>query len=168
MSHRASSKSRPCHWLALFGALAAVSCAPSQADETVTGRRSFKDFRANVYPVLLRDCGFPTCHGDPARFFRVWGPGRTRLTTETLAPEPFDDPTGDELSASQSLALAFIDDSQPGDSQLLRKPLAPAAGGAAHGGIDAYGRNIYRTDQDPGWQALALWAYSLPPPLATP
>jgi hypothetical protein len=31
-----------------------------------------EEFAADVYPVLLRDCGFPACHGNPERFFRVF------------------------------------------------------------------------------------------------
>ena len=50
-------------------AIAAGCAEPTQdlsiptADPTV-----FKD---RVYPILLRDCGFTKCHGDPKRFFAV-------------------------------------------------------------------------------------------------
>jgi len=154
------SKRQSSQWLAV-ALLAAVGCEPPSTD-AAPAHREFSQFRSEVYPVLLRDCGFQACHGAPGRFFRVWGPGRARLPGQTRTPDPFDLPSGDELSASYSLALAFIDDSNPAGSDLLRKPLALEAGGAAHGGIDGYGRNIYRTAQDSGLATLAAWVFSAP------
>lgn len=120
-------------------------------------------FQREVYPVLLRDCGFSTCHGAQERFFRVWGPGRTRLPGETSVPSAFDLPTGGELSASYSLALSMLDASDPARSPLLRKPLAVEAGGAGHLGVDKYGRDVYRTTRDSGYVAIARWVMSPPP-----
>lgn len=111
-----------------------------------------------VYPVLLRDCGFHACHGAEERFYRVWGPGRARLDPETRA---FDGVTGDEASASFTLALSMIDARHPERSLLLRKPLAVAAGGAAHGGVDGFGRDVYRTVDDAGYVALRRWVRSV-------
>lgn len=114
-------------------------------------------FEAEVYPILLRDCGFPSCHSSTQRFFRVFGPGRVRLDpTETL---PYDPPTGPEIDATfdraRSMLAAFPD---PRESLLLRKPLEAAAGGGAHLGLDALGRNVYATRDDPSWIAIATWA----------
>jgi hypothetical protein len=136
-------------------------------------RREFQPFQRDVYPVLLRDCGFPACHGAPKRFFRVWGPGRTRLPNGMNAngfPGAFDLPSVDEISASYSLALSMINAADPGRSALLRKPLAVAAGGAGHLGVDKQGRDVYRTAQDAGYVSIARWVYSPPPaiPPATP
>ena len=164
MSHNQRTHVMHASWLTVGCLLAMVGCSNLSPEDAPPKRRDFGEFRMTVYPVLLRDCGFPTCHGDPGRFFRVWGPGRSRLVSSSKLPESFDLPTGDELSASYSLALAFIDDSQPGASELLRKPLAPALGGAVHGGIDAYGRNVYRTDLDAGWLTLARWVNNRPQP----
>ena len=150
------------HWLWAGLALAAVSCEMPPPDAQPP-RRDFSEFHNTIYPVLLRDCSFAACHGDAGRFFRVWGPGRTRLPGKTSTPEAFDLPTGDELSATYSLSLAFIDANDAAQSDLLRKPLAIEAGGAAHGGIDAYGRNVYRTVQDSGFAALAAWVYGTSP-----
>jgi hypothetical protein len=132
-------------------------------------KRDFKVFQREVYPVLLRDCGFPACHGNADRFFRVWGPGRSRLpNTKGMLPEAFDLPTGEELSATYSLALSMIDGEHPTSSPLLRKPLAVAAGGAGHLGVDDYGRDVYRTAEDSGFLALARWVYTVPMTPATP
>lgn len=113
-------------------------------------------FEADVYPILLRDCGFPACHGDRDRFFRVFGPGRTRLDLGTAL---YAAPTEDELDAAFDRArsmLAAVPD--PRQALLLRKPLAASAGGGAHEGLDALGRNVYASTDDPAWRVLAAWA----------
>lgn len=154
---------------ALIGLAISMSCACSDVEpKPAFARREFKQFQRDVYPVLLRDCGFAACHGAPERFFRVWGPGRSRLATSTGVPEPFDLPTGDELSTSYSLALSMIDDAHPERSPLMRKPLAVAAGGAGHLGVDSYGRDVYRTTEDSGYLALARFVYAPPPAVAVP
>jgi hypothetical protein len=138
------------------------ACGSGEA-KPVEVKRDFKLFQREVYPVLLRDCGFPACHGAKERFFRVWGPGRSRLATDNGSlPEAFDLPTGDELSGSYSLALSMIDGAHPAKSLLLRKPLAVAAGGAGHLGVDGYGRDIYRTQEDTGFLTIARWVYAEP------
>ncbi|MBN8612855.1 MAG: hypothetical protein J0L92_19830 [Deltaproteobacteria bacterium] len=113
-------------------------------------------FEAEVFPILLRDCGFPACHGDTDRFFRVHGPGRTRLDPATL---PYDAATDDEIDATFDRArsmLAAVPD--PLQSLLLRKPLEASAGGSSHVGLDALGRNVYASREDVSWQTIALWA----------
>jgi len=150
-----------------------IACADPIVESQFADREA-KTFKREVYPVLLRDCGFPECHGAPERFFRVWGPGRTRLpvaVTDDLGmpvldengmpllelPGPFDVPTADEQAGSKNFALSMIDQRGLADSLLLRKPLAVAAGGAGHRGVDAYGRDVYRTTQDSGYVTLARW-----------
>src|SRR5262245_34635758 len=115
--------------------LLAAACA-QEPQKASFAKRSFPQFQDDVYPVLLRDCGFPACHGAAGRCFRVWGPGRVRLPGETSTPEAFDLPTIAELSATQASALSMIDDRAPASSPLLRKPLAVEAGGAGHFGVD--------------------------------
>jgi hypothetical protein len=128
--------------------LSGVGCDdPQQGWEPAGLDRSFSD----VYPVLIRDCGFHACHGDQERFFRVYGPGRARLDDRLRA---YEQVTGEELSISFSIALSMIDTEHPERSPLLVKPLALEAGGAAHGGIDDFGRNVYRTKEDEGYKAL--------------
>ena len=123
-------------------------------------QRDFKQFQSDVYPVLLRDCAFSTCHGSPDRFFRIWGPGRTRLDPMTRA---FDTLTGAEAANTFQLALSMIDSREPSRSPLLRKPLAVAAGGANHLGADSFGRNIYRTVNDPGYVTLSRFVLGTAP-----
>jgi hypothetical protein len=142
--------------------LLCCACAKQPPAGSVA-KREFPSFQREVYPVLLRDCAFPSCHGGPQRFLRVWGPGRVRLPSSKGTPGAVDLPSVDEISATYSLALSMIDDRDPAHSPLLRKPLAVAAGGAGHRGVDKYGRDVYRTAQDSGYLTLARWVLSAAP-----
>jgi hypothetical protein len=153
--------------IAMSCALLAAACAEAPP-EAPLARREFQTFQREVYPVLLRDCGFPACHGAPERFFRVWGPGRVRLPGELKTPEAFDLPSANELSASRALALSMIDEREPLRSPLLRKPLAVQAGGSGHLGADKYGRDVYRTPEDEGLLVITKWVVSAPPAQTAP
>jgi hypothetical protein len=141
-------------------ALAALSACEdgAQEDRLVVAEREFRGFR-DVYPVLMRDCGFHTCHGSEERLFVIYGPGRARLTDDVRALEAL---TGDEISLSFSIALSMIDAEHPERSFLLKKPLAVEAGGYVHGGIDEFGRNVYRTKDDDGYKVIERWVLDLP------
>lgn len=150
-------------WLLCLLAFWAFGCA-DPIEPPVASRRAFAQFRMEVYPVMLRDCGFPACHGAPDRFFRVLGPGRVRLMNDDgTLPDPFDTPTAKEQELTFQLALSMIDENHVEDSLLLRKPLAVEAGGYGHLGADGYGRDVYRTMQDAGYVAIARWVFSPPP-----
>jgi hypothetical protein len=113
-------------------------------------------FAANVYPVLLRDCGFPECHGNPERFFHIYGPGRTRTKPkeELLFSAP---PLGEELTATYRRAQSMLayEGTDVGSALLLNKPLH-----GAHEGHDEWGNNVYQSANDPGYQTLLAWALS--------
>jgi hypothetical protein len=117
-------------------------------------------FDQDVYPVLLRDCGFNACHGSAERFFQVFGPGRERLPTvmDSLAPAG-----ADELAYSYERARSMIDATAPERSLLLRKPLATIAGGSGHEGTDRLGRNVYQSKLESGYVTLATWVQSQTP-----
>jgi len=134
-----------------------IGCEDSKAGWSVPDRE-FQGF-SDAYPVLMRDCGFHTCHGSEDRQFRIYGPGRARLDDDTRA---YDAVTGDEISLSFGLALSMIDPEHPERSPLLRKPLALEAGGAPHDGVDEFGRNIYRTVNDEGYLTIARWVLQQP------
>jgi hypothetical protein len=118
--------------------------------------RDFDQFRDEVYPVLMRDCAFHTCHGNPQRFYRLVGSARGRLdsTTKALA-----ETTLDEIQFSYTRSLAMIDVADPGASLLLRKPLAPAVGGAGHLGTDTFGRDVFETMDDDDYLTIAKWVF---------
>lgn len=137
--------------------LAAVGCQKNSAGWQPPAKRDFQQFQKEVFPVLLRDCAFSTCHGSTDRFFRVWGPGRTRLNPMSLE---FDPLTGDEASSSYQHAQSMIDTQNPSRSLILRKPLAVEAGGSGHRGADKFGRNVYRTVNDQGYLTIARWVFA--------
>jgi hypothetical protein len=120
-------------------------------------------FRSTVYPVLMLDCAYSECHGVRQRFLLVYGPGRTRLDPATRTTDP---PTAAELRVSYERAVSMLA-SESGDdieqSRLLRKPLAIAAGGVGHLGVDTFGRNIFQDKLSPGYVALQRWAEGMPP-----
>ncbi|MET0388371.1 MAG: hypothetical protein ABW321_20535 [Polyangiales bacterium] len=137
-------------------ALALAGCQTDESWEVPTGVAR-GTFEQDVYPVLIRDCGFHTCHGGENRFFRIWGPGRVRLGNVGALDELLET----ELEQSYRRSISFIDRRDPSRSLLLRKPLAVEAGGAGHLGIDKFGRNVYRTQDSPGYLTLSRWVYGV-------
>lgn len=151
--HRAHSASM--HWLRRCFSLTIASLSLACADLDVAQQRvpepSYEAFVATVYPVLLRDCGFPDCHGTHDRFLQVFGPGRTRLDPRSAPRAPA---APEEIALSFERARSLLASS---DLLLLRKPLAVAAGGAGHEGDDIWDQAVYRTRTDPGYLALDAW-----------
>lgn len=140
-------------WFAVASALVAGCAAEDTPAEPRRPDRAA--FEADIYPILLRDCGFVACHGDGGRAFRVVGPGRTRLDPLDALDAP---PTTAELDATYERTVSMLATAEtPGDTLLLRKPLDAAAGGAAHQGVDRFGRNVYASREDASWQALEAW-----------
>jgi hypothetical protein len=130
-----------------------VGCDDDPKAGYVEADREFREFQ-KIYPILARDCGFHTCHGSEERFFRIFAPGRARLSDATRA---FDDVSAQEASSSFVSARSFVDADNPEESLILRKPLSVAAGGAEHEGVDSFGRDVYRTVNDEGYLAIARW-----------
>ena len=146
------------HCFALALGCAVVASCATQDTVAEPPRPDRIAFESAVYPVLLRDCGFVACHGSEGRALRIYGPGRTRL-------DPFDSPTAPptaaELDATYERVISMLATAEtPDDTLLLRKPLEAAVGGAAHQGVDARGRNVYATREDPSWRVLEIWARS--------
>jgi hypothetical protein len=135
-------------WILGLGLLAC------EAEPTELPGPSYTVFRDQVYPLLLRDCGFAQCHGDSDRFYVLYGPGRARLDPEI---DVLDPPTSDELwFAYQSTRGMLTSDRGVLDSPLLTKPLE----GVGHGGLDSFGRNVWPAS-DPAWQTIGPWAEGL-------
>jgi len=138
-------------WFAVAGALAGCAADPG---ELTLASPDHMVFETEVYPVLLRDCGFHACHGSSQRFFQVFGPGRGRLLPGT---QPLAEPTPEEIEHTYARALSMINAKHPDRSLLLIKPLASAAGGAGHQGVDSLGRNVYAVKTEPGYATLSAW-----------
>lgn len=69
--------------LGLLGMLilaASSSCSSAELSANPPERSLARFENDGVYTVLLRDCGYPACHGSNRRLFQVFGPGRSRLT----------------------------------------------------------------------------------------
>lgn len=135
-------------WICTASLIACVDVA----EESSAGTVSFSDDASQgVYELLLRDCGFVTCHGDSGRFFRVVGPGRVRLAPDT---EIFAEATSAEMALTFERLREQMDPAEPLNSPVLRKPLAKEVGGAGHRGLDVYGRDVYLTEADSRYQLL--------------
>ena len=78
-----------------WSALLWAACVGCEDPRTSVPAPDPRVFRAAVYPVLLRDCGFAGCHGDPRRPLFTPGPGRVRLDPAT---DLYDAPTEAELA----------------------------------------------------------------------
>lgn len=142
--------------LLVFGTPLGAGCASTDSPVPIS-LRSRATFQNDVWPVLVRDCGFPTCHGAPERFLRVLGPGHTRLDPMLDLDAPA---TAAEIELSYARALSMIDVEDPQNSELLLKPLETAAGGSRHEGTDEFGRDVYGSTDDPGFQVLRAWVLS--------
>ena len=111
-------------------------------------------FDERIYPILITDCGYSGCHGNEERPFRVFGPGRARLSA---VPMDVDLETA-ERDATYARARSMIAESaRPDESLLVRKPLDVQQGGGAHQGIDAFGRDVYLDTTDENYQLLLSW-----------
>lgn len=142
-------------WLTCACAWALLACD----SENWSGAAPVTDtamFQSQVYPVLLRDCGFNACHGDQHRFFQVFGPGRVRIDP-TLDSEMAATPL--ELDVTYKRAVSMLITQGPIEhSPLLSKPLETLRGGSGHKGVDDFGRNVYATPRAAGYQTLLNWA----------
>lgn len=120
-------------------------------------------FELDVYPMLLRDCGFSECHGAEHRFFQVFGPGRSRLDGHPSDPDLAPRERQLTYDRARSMLVAASGGSVF-ESPLLTKPLELGAGGATHGGVDHFGRNVFQTATDPRFTLLWQWAISVSQP----
>lgn len=128
--------------------LLAGCLAPPEAVEMPLGDPAL--FAEAAQPVLA-SCANPACHGDPGRPLEVYAEHLHRLDPDdTWRDLPL---TSEEVWLNQCRASAFVvalDD--PEDSEILTKPLAPEAGGVAHGG-----GTWFSDPANPDYQALLSW-----------
>ena len=139
-------------------ALFAVSCAASDEWKRPTPEPDAQLFLDQVYPVLLRDCAFPACHGGRERFLQVFGPGRVRLDAKTRIDDAIELA---EVRHSYDRARSLLGtDENLEQSLLLSKPLALEAGGQGHEGADDFGQNVFASRADPRYLAILSWSVS--------
>lgn len=143
---------------ATFAAAVVVfGCAgePPSSDIPLVDRQTFD---TTVYPLLLRDCAFPDCHGRQDRFFRVFGPGRARLDPEMTGVSAPIVPEEVEAAFERARSMVFAG-TNCGGSLLARKPLEVDAGGLAHVATQNLAqRNLYPSVDNPDFLVLQNWA----------
>jgi hypothetical protein len=98
---------------------------------------AFRDFAANVEPILTSSCAIGTCHSAEQSDFFL-----------TCRGSGSDDASKFNFLEARAYVLASAD-----TSPLVLKPLAPSAGGLSHtGGV------FFTSRDDNDWKHLAAWA----------
>ncbi len=127
-------------------------------------RRDFDFYRQNVEPMFVRPRGYPDGGGNAACVMcHVW------QTSLRLALENMTEIQGSwEWTEEQSMrnyetVTRLVNASDPASSKLLRKPLAPGAGGEVH-----TGGTYWESTDDPEYQVVLEWIELLPPAEFTP
>ena len=111
-------------------------------------------FVSEVQPILASRCANPSCHGRLDRPLAVYAIGMWRADPAQLFENtPL---TADELRANYTRACSFIvAGAAPADCLLVRKPLAPDAGGATHlGGV------VFTDTAEADYRGLLDWIAS--------
>ncbi|MEM6996482.1 MAG: hypothetical protein AAF721_38615 [Myxococcota bacterium] len=135
-----------------LGYAACVALGACEApDDAVVPAPDYDAFERDIFPLLLRDCGFSACHGREERPFRLYGPYRLRLDSQTAADDPV---TAEELWLSYQRTRSMLVAADLEDAPLLRKPLP----GGGHDGIEEAGGAVYESDRDPSFVLLRRWA----------
>ncbi|HKP62066.1 MAG TPA: hypothetical protein VJV78_35285 [Polyangiales bacterium] len=145
--------------------IAIAACQNESAQTTAVPVPDRAAFETTIYPLLLRDCAFSACHGAEHRFLQVFGPGRTRLPLVGSDEER----VLQERQLSYERARSMLVNPEGTTilaAPLLTKPLEVVAGGAAHKGVDNFGRNVFQSRADPRYLTLLAWAQSSLPPTA--
>ncbi|HET9930643.1 MAG TPA: hypothetical protein VFQ35_08145, partial [Polyangiaceae bacterium] len=95
----------------------------------------FEQFQSAVNPILGKRCSASNCHGSPANSLR--------LTCGT---------TPEQVRWNYFAASDYIS-KDPSSSELLRRTLAPSAGGTYH-----EGGTLFPSLDDAGYKAILMWA----------
>jgi hypothetical protein len=123
-------------------------------------------FVCNVEPVLVRHCSYLACHGNPLHAFRVYSPGKLRLTDDGTRNGRDSGLSSNEVELNFQSASGLVLSATPEERALpdfqkvllLGKPLARRSGGAEHHGVGIFpyypARNIA---DDTEFAALVQW-----------
>src|SRR5213075_258739 len=129
---RAASRTAGC-----IAALVTTACTSVENADVASPAAALDElvFRCNVEPILVRQCSYNACHGNPGSPLRVYSPGKLRA----IPPQSIDDAnvplTEDEHHANFLSAAGFnYKITAVDDNWLLRKPLNAAQGGYEHEG----------------------------------
>ena len=141
--------------LVLMLALAQAACttlANDTVEDPTTGLNETV-FKCKVEPILVAQCSYNACHGNPLSALRVYSIGKLRAVPPTdldAAASPLSNAEhhANYLSAAGFAALTDL----PANNWLLRKPLPPNDGGYEH-----KGGAIYTGPADPQYAAITQW-----------
>ncbi len=147
-----------CRWgcaLLAASALVIVACPAVDNPFRPLPEPSYRDFVANVQPVIEAECAFPGCHGTLDRPLTLYARGFLRAPP-VFAGTPLDDThlTDEELAWNyDAMRVRIADETSADDARLLLKCLDTAEGGIDH----AEGIVVFRERDDPGYEALLRW-----------
>ena len=138
------------------GVVALVGCQPDLDAVKAPLTLDEPFYRCKVQPILVKSCGGLLCHGDPTRFYRVFGRNRLRYgLPEKDRGIPLN---AEETEFNYQSAMAFVDAEEPENSLLLMKPLDQASGGYYHGGATEFGQgDVYLLKTEPEFEVLLEW-----------
>jgi hypothetical protein len=147
----------------------ASSGSPGSAVPTVDPmsereRRSFDFYRQNVEPLFARPRGYPD-RGEQAAcvMCHVWQTSvRFQLQPMTETPDGWSW-TPAQSTLNYEMVTQLVNASDPPRSRLLRKPLAPEAGGEGH-----TGGTYWESTSDAEYRAVLEWIAMLPAEQFTP
>ena len=166
-------------WLAGLGLCAGVgvliaAVGPTPSDEAASAvvdssdaqeqRPGFAYYRQNVEPVFARPRGYPDRGPQAACVMcHVW---QTSLRFDLEDMTESQDGwvwTETQSATNYDMLARLVNASDPASSKLLRKPLAPSAGGEGH-----TGGTYWESTSDPEYQAVLEWIRTLPAARFTP
>lgn len=156
---RSRAKLRPLtcgvHGMVMLLGFIAGGC--DSKDEAVLPKVGIEAFKEQAYPVLMRDCAFPACHGNSERLFQVYGPSRARLADPNTGETPAFSVAATDYEIQVSFTKArsmLLHREDLSMAPLLRKPVQ----GGAHFGTDQWGRNVFASTKAAGYVKLKAWA----------
>jgi hypothetical protein len=139
---------------------------PSQGFDPNAQPLDYNYFICDAQPVLIRRCSYFACHGNPQHAFRLYSPGKLRLTDDGTRNTRDSQLSSDEVQANYQSAMGLVLSSTPEQRALpdvqhvllLGKPLARRAGGSEHHGVGIF--PVFPAQNpadDPEWNALVQW-----------
>ena len=136
-----------------------MACVMGPGSEELVLEADFSRFIDEVQPALAYGCASPSCHGSADRPLQLYAVHQHRLNPDDVwADAPL---TNAELYLNFHRACGFLLDlERPADCELVRKPLAIAAGGQRHGGGDQF-----NDTDNPDYRAILDWISGIEAPL---
>jgi hypothetical protein len=111
-------------------------------------------FRQNIEPIFMRDRGGPDPGYAACVMCHTW---QTSLRFALQTPASDAGWTPEQSRMNFDMLAKLVDTANPDNSRLLRKPLAPAAGGLEH-----TGGTFWKSREDAEYQTVLKWIRSLP------